>query len=836
MRAIISALGAIAIVASCGMAQGQATAPFTFHPAQSFDKGLGELVDVPGAKGDKAVRLRTETNQFGWTDMNLGRAFEKGRYKIELTLCATNDKAAAVALYVGDGHRQEQITPNLTCPAGTTQKIDHCFFATEPFSVLALKKTDTSRTPSTALVEVVLTDLNEREYPRLAGYKALLRHPAPWGLRNKAIEAKLSGTDHFGDVEKWLDQRSRAAELLGRADNLLRAHRLLHCSVSKSAMERAYAALKNFQPNQADFKGFENTLNTFQAELEKAAGGTLDPATGTDIFTWIKFGCEEPTPFYARYGDGVVIRLTKLGDAVDFESSWTTNTYTRADMKVTYSVLVPMSVIDLKTNVLAAEVSGLKKSREMLAEGWFALASKDTLYLFVTNGQIEKVDCSEKSLRVGLHAPAAVAYSRLPLSAEKELAERAKFYQALLLHQPVQCVQVQRGSHIEQVFEYVDRTGQQVIRPLVAAPVPHLVSLGLKPSSKLRVTAKMPIRQGPDGWAYVAEADRIAYDLPELPRAHTRGANVWLDCASSSTYRELRDLGCQSVRLICGANSSWKDTTMEEQKKLLCKNLTWIREAGGIKASIDMHGGWCPPGLGGDKSFGDPTLLREFVARWKTILSWCEPYRDVIGWYDLMNEPQAQWGQGAAAYWDFMRKATGELRPHAGKTPFLVEVICGADPGAVGAWQDLGDANVIVGYHDYWPHMFTHQRVVEPGDPSMPAVYYPAFMPGISWSSPSWRTDSPDWNYWDCWKCNAKSLSVYTILIEKGVRLDCGEYGVVDYVGDTSPMSAAIWLRHSMERFKRLGISHDVYGFHGGFTWGSPLSRGEVLKFWKENR
>jgi hypothetical protein len=680
-----------------------------------------------------------------------------------------------------------------------------------------------------------------QESPRVAGYKALLRHPAPWGLRNEAIEAKLSGTDHLREVEAWLDERSRVAEWLGRADYLLRAHRLLRCSVAKSAVEQSYAAMKTFRPNRLDFKGLENALNSFQTELEKAIGGTVDPANGTDIFTWIKswnlFGYDEPTPLYARYGDGVVIRLMKLGDVVDFESSWTTNTYTRADMKVTYSVLVPMSVIDLKTTVLKADISGLKTFRGSRAEGWFALASKDALYLFVTNGQYEKVDCSDKTLRVELRAPAAIAYSRLPLSDEKKLPERATFYEALLLHQPVQCVQVQKGNHIEQVFEYIDRSGERPIKPMAGAPVPHLVSLGLKPSSKFRVTATMAIRQGPDGWAYVPEADRIAYDLPELPRAHTSGVNVWIDSTSLSTYRELRDLGCKTVRLDCRSDPGWDKMTMEAKKKLVCQNLAWIRQTGGIKAGVDLHIEWLPADLKGNKSFEDPALYREFIARWKSILSWCEPYRDVIGWYDLMNEPQVEWGQGPVqVYWTFMRKAIKELRPLAGEAPFLVEGICGADPGAVGAWEDVGETNVIVGYHDYWPHMFTHQRYVDHNDPTMPAVYYPAFMPSISWTSPSWRNEKPDWSYWDCWKCNAIGLPVFTTLIEKGVRLDCGEYGVIDSVWSTSPISAAIWLRHALERFKRLGINHNVYGVHGGFTWGTPLSKEAVLTFWKENR
>lgn len=690
-----------------------------------------------------------------------------------------------------------------------------------------------------AIVSSDPTDPNPRE-TRLAGYQSLFKYPAPWGLRSKAVEAKLSGTDHLGEIEAWLDQRSRAAELLGRADYLLRAHRLLNSPAEKSAVEQTCAAIRDFEPGQVDLGNFEASLDAFQAELQKAAGGTLDPATGTDIFTWVKawnLGYEEPTPFHAAYSDGVVIRLMKLGETVDLESSWTTNTYTTPGMTVTYSVLVPMSVIDLKTSTLAAAISGLTKRCETPAEGWFALASKDHLYLFVTNRKIEKVDCSDENLLINLSEPAAVAYSRLPLSAEKELPTLARFYQTLLLHQPVQCVQIQKGSHIEQVFEYIDRPCDQPIKPLLAAPVPHLVSLSLKPSSKLKVNTSLPISQSPNGWAFVPDVNRIAYDMPELPRAHSAGINVWVNCATSSTYRELRDLGCKTVRLVGRSDSGWEGTPMEEKKKLIQQNLAWIREAGGIQVGIDLHNEWVPAGLHDAKGFQDPDLYKEFVERWTAILSWCEPYRDVIGWYDLLNEPMIFCErESVKPYAVFMRKAIADLRPHAGNTPFLVETANMAAAGALPLWEDLGEDNVIVGYHDYWPHMFTHQQCVEHGDPSLPAVFYPSFMPGISWTKPSWRNDGLNWHYWDCWKCNAMSVAVYSMLIEKGVRLDCGEYGVVDYAGQTSPLSDAIWLRHALERFKRLGINHTAWGVHGGFIWGTPQAKEELFKFWRENR
>ncbi len=866
MRSHPSIIGTVAVFLSGTFAQAQTSAPFTFFPAQSYDKNAGILVNVPGQKsktvmsavefggntpvkvseekGQKAVGLSAEMGQFGWCGLDLGRKFEKGRYKVEFTLYASGDKAAAVSLYAGAGKDHLLISYPVGCAAGTTQTIEKFFFAGEPFSSLILKKADATKTPSVALVKVVLTDMNEREYPRLTGYKTLFGYPAPWGLRDPAIEAKTSKMEYIGEIESWLDRRSQAAELLGRADYLLLAHRLLKSSISKAEVEKGYSLVKNLQPDT--LKSFEKTLNTFQTDLEKSLGATLDPANGTDIFTWVKsWGLNgayapreysEQTPFRAAFGREVTIRLMKPGQKVDMTSSWTTTVYTGSDMTVTYSVLTPLCTIDLKTDILTADISGVKMFRQMPAAGWFALSSNDSLYLFVANRKIVKLECSDKKLLVGFNAPASIGYLTLPTRDDAKLESLADFYKGLLLHQPVQCVQVQKGNHIEQVFEYTDRPSDFATKAVKTAPVPHLVCVSLLPSSKLNVKFDQWIHYAPNDWAYVPDTDRIAYDMPKIPSAHTCGSSLWVDIATKEDYFNFTKLGCKTIRLVLRSNILWKDLPMDEKKKLVQRNLQWAHEAGGLTVGVDLHNEW-----GGDlntpESFTSPTALKEFIDRWKIILSWCQPYRDVIGWYDLANEPQTFYERmSVKPYADFMRKAIKALRPYVGKTPILVECDNMANPVGLEFWEDLGDDNIIIGYHDYYPHMFTAQRGVDGGDPAMPAVFYPSFMPMIEWTSPSWRNGCPEWYYWDRWKCNSISLPIYRLLIEKGYRFDCGEYGIVGYAGQTSPLSSVILLRHMLERFKHLGINHTVWGIHGGFTWNIPQAREELLKFWAENK
>jgi len=181
-----------------------------------------------------------------------------------------------------------------------------------------------------------------------------------------------------------------------------------------------------------------------------------------------------------------------------------------------------------------------------------------------------------------------------------------------------------------------------------------------------------------------------------------------------------------------------------------------------------------------------------------------------------------------------MRRAVAELRPAAGDTPILVECVNGSNPVGLRYWEELGDANVIAGYHDYWPPMFTHQNSPDRGDPAQPVVFYPSWMPIIQWSVPSWNNDNPEWYYWDRWKCDSISLPAFRWIITKGLRMDCGEYGVVGWAQPAS-RSCATWMRHAMERFRRLGVSHEAWDYGvGGFTWNIPAAREEVLRFWRQ--
>jgi hypothetical protein len=844
----------------------QGTHPaFTFRAADRFDRQAGIAVDLPAAEPSKGVALAADAPQWHCCELALGETFPSGRYKIVYSLYTNSSAPATVGLYyIPASGSHLQITCSRSIGVGQVQEFQTYFYATRPFARLGIKKMDKTAAVSQAVVRIVLTDLNQREYPRLEGYWTVLQYPAPWGLRSEKIETRLNGAHQIcgrdfdralavlPDVEAWLDRRSLAAELAGQADYLLRAVRILQVASAGESARSVSAKLADVKnaiaaadTGECDAKlpEFQQSLAHLRTAVEKSLGGAVRPELATDIFTWNKawslvgvdgtFEYSEPSPYQRKF--------MELGRPADFSSTWTTNTYRGKDLTVIYSVLTPLVTLDLHDGKFRFNFMGDRFGSPDLASagsGWFMLSAPGKSFLFVMNRRPVRIEPSPTAVVARFPNEACVGYVRIdPGTPPEKLASLARFYQRLLLRQPVECVQVQRGNMVEQTFEYIERPCDWPVKPVTFAPVPHLVMLSREASSRYHVKMSQAVQRAPAGWGFVAGAGRLTYQIPAVPRADTFGINVWSDESDAAAYKELRAQGCRTVRLICGAGSDdhWDWGNLEPLRRRLRNNLQWAKDAGGLKVGVEMHGNWVTSGLSGAKGFSDPKLLDDFIKRWTTTIGWCKDYWDVIGWFDLQNEPGIAYErESVKPYHDFMRKLVKALRPAAKNIPILVEACNDANPVGLQFWEDLGDPNVIVGFHDYWPHMFTHQRVVEPGDQAMPAVFYPSFMPMIEWTTPSWNNRSPNFYYWDRWKCDAICLPVYRLIIERGYRLDCGEYGVVGYAGQTSPRSGTIWLDHALQRYRRMGINHNVYGYTGGFTWNTPEFRRKVLDNWQK--
>ncbi len=822
---------------------------FTVDLAKGFQKNMADLVDVPDKSGAKGVALKPEVQRYGWCTIDLGRTFKAGQYKIEYTISAREDGAARIALYSDYKENQHQITGVHACAKGQVNKLQTAFYSPTDFSGIAVKKMSDEKTASVAVSQITLIDLDRKEYPRLSAYQAVMSYAAPWRLRSEVIEQKKD----VGEIETWLDLRSGATEPFSRADYLFRVIRIQKLPLETAGIQKTLDAIKsNLESNQAKeipalLTAADKDLNELQSTLEKKLNAVVCPENGTDVFTWIKawnylgvvgdYEYSEPTPYRAVYPD-CQLGVIKPGEKTDLFSTWTTNTYKTSRMTLTYSMLMPLTVADVHKGPFEMAVTvfkapaGAGKVQQPVAapDGWFTLNATNSIVLFVLNHKANKIDWTGSRLTIDFDKPSAVGYLVLPASQKNKIREIAQFHQRVLLHQPTECIQLQRGNKVEQTFEYVDRTCDwPTVKPLSIAPVPQLAMLSRKPASKLRIRTAQYISRSPDGIGFVKNASTLTYQLPAMPSTHTWGVNV-LDDANTSRemLAELRRQGCKTIRFVTSSQQPWDWKNCEQMKQFIRQRLEWIRQIGGMKVSLDYHGGWDATAL---------KTLPEFIARWKEIISWCKGYEDIVAWYDLLNEPGVfpTEGHPTKPYFEFMRGMVKALRPVAGKTPILVEGVSMANPAGLDYWEDFADKNIIAGYHDYWPHLFTHQLTVEQGNASYPYTFYPSFMPMMEWTVPSWRNECPAWHYWDHWKRDAMAEPAIRFMIEKGLRVDCGEYGVVGHAGSVCKRSGVLWMRHMLQQLKRMGINHCAWSPapNSGFTWLVPEFRDETIRNWQ---
>ncbi len=842
-------------------------------PTKSFDKANGEVVTLPD--GGKALRIKAHSGQYSWSSIAVGRSLQPGLHKAAFTLHATDKGAPKIALYAEVGGQQMAMGSPMACDAGSSKKATVSFYSPVAFDTIAIKKMDAAKIPSVAISAINITTTPMKGYLRLEAYNELMHLPAPWGLRSDKIAAQLAEgrknlTTQFakvqgmlGGVEKWMDVRAAATERLARADALLRVRRLMSADSHKSDAARVEAMCSQVRDAMAaaDLPAAEKLLTAMDTELSQlrtklrkvSGGGGADgaiilPEYGTDICTWLKSfrrmdsftrkpwrETYEPTPWRIRPDahSPLTLAVSPRGEDMTLESTWTTNTYRSKNQTVTFSVLTPMQVVDVKEGSFRLTLHPPKaiedvKLKRSAANGWFALHYGKSAMLFVTNRKAKKLSWQGGKLVCDFGRPAAVGMVYLRDAKRAKLLSAVRFYRALLRRQPVQCVQIQTGRYVRQIFEYIHRKSDFNDAVPNIAPVPAMLSLSLQPGSKLRANLHAKVRTAPGGLQY-ARGRGFRYTTPKRKHVLSPGMNMWL-VSRKEQYTKIRKQGCKSIRLVCGATMAFEPE--DKAKAAIERNLQWIRETGGMVVGIDMHNKWVP--LTNQKSFSDPKKIRQFIDRWKKIIAWCKPYEDVIAWYDLINEPHIFYEHGdVKPYATMMRKVVAELRPLTSKA-FLVETVNMGNPLGMWFWEDLGDDNVIVGYHDYWPHMMTHQFCVDGGGAWwIPKTHYPSFAPDIAWTAPSWRVGSDRMYYWDRWKCDSISLPVIRAMITHNYTFDCGEYGMVGYAGAGARRSGALWLEHTLDRFGRLGINHNVWGVWGGFTWGHPAFEKPVLDCWR---
>lgn len=794
-----------------------------------------DRVEYDGAVGAGPAPDR---GRFAWSEVRLGKKMPAGVYDFDGEFLIPVENCVPVALYaIGENGKHMPVRQNISGRLPRKQQVKATFTASEPFSALAVKKEEARRGTPAALADFKLTMVPER---RLSAAREIFRYPAPFGIRSAELIAARDGaagsqdpqrvTRQAAEAEAWLDRAAAVADAEAEYRELRRTASAIPGAPETAVLEQTSAATRN-AVREPEISVFRKAVAGYRAELNRIAGGEVSPDHGSDIHGWLKnfetvtrrrfpeYG--EPTPYRIAGPGKLVVSFRRPDGSGVFESGRTANRYRHPEAEYIFSVLTPVMTIDPKTTVLTAEVAGLERV-EKLGDGMFLLSGEEQTQLAVVGRSLRRVALQDGRLELELDKPERIG---LFFCTREQAGRAAEFYLARLNSLPTDLVQIQRGGRIVQQAR--DSAG----RKAGYFPVSPLFQLGLESPLPPRTDAKFDTT--PDGLPIVAgNPDAFEYHLPEgRPVRAGIGVNLFDAPHPPELYRELKERGCGVLRLACGTATEWNWEKPEIMRDALLHNLELAKQHG-LSVGIDLHGGWTP-----DKEFGpigSESFSRELLRRWKTIIEWAAPYRDTLAWYDLMNEPRIYFEkESVAPYWKMIKELLPELRAADSDTPIMVEVANMGNP--VGAWhyEPLPGDSVIISYHDYWPHMFTHLRVPDGGSEGMPVTAYPGFMPMISWTAPSWRNDNPQWYYWDRWKVDAVSHPVYRMLVKYAVPADCGEFGVVGYAG-AARNSGRIWLEDTLRRLKKMGVSGEVWGVNGGYVWNTPHFREVILENWEK--
>lgn len=225
-------------------------------PTEQTTTATDSSTTTPASTAPQGLRIKPRWGKFGAGSIHLPNTFPPGRYSVKAVLVSTEDAAARIALYaILDNKKQIQIAAARGIPAGEHASINIEFYAPYPFSRIALKKMDDSPKASDILATLALTDLRQSEDPFLSAYHQVLRHPAPWNLANPTLTTRLAthlatppADPALADTlrnttQRWLDQRSRAAELASQATHLLNTIRILKLDTLASDARRLTGTL-----------------------------------------------------------------------------------------------------------------------------------------------------------------------------------------------------------------------------------------------------------------------------------------------------------------------------------------------------------------------------------------------------------------------------------------------------------------------------------------------------------------------------------------------------------------------------------------------------------------
>ena len=786
-----------------------------------MDKLTASVKCRVSADGKKGAAVPGNFSRFGWNTVNLGKLFPAGSYELAAEFVLPAPNAARVALYTG-GARQQQLSQPFSADRAGVKKMTYRFTTQQPFNSLVIKKMQESQQNSIGLGDFKLTMVKEL---RLSALQEIMRYPAPFGIRLNNSTALINGDKGSVNVEKWLDCASALADAAGELYMLeLSAQGKFSCAAENAELEKLKALLRSNK--KAEFKAaypaFVKQVEALHAKANKLLGGEVLAEYGKDLWGHTKTFNHilhvenpeyiEPTP-YRLAGPGFSLRFMKPAPGTDLASTRNSTIYHTPLGRFVFSSLTPVMTLDLNGTRLEAEhLSGSLDVKKINKNIWQLRKN----LLLIGNGVVQKAEVVDGKLVVETVRPGRLGFLVLPPNGNA--VKTGEFYLKYLATLPSEVLTVQNGNTV--TLKAVTADGKKA----GYIPVPPLLKVSLQSPYKVKYAGT---ELTPDDREIVC-AEKFRYILPNRPVRTDNGINVWNDLNNKpELFKLLKKEGCDTIRLVIR-----KVGTKEQQKEQLLRNLKLASEAG-LKIDIDNHAAFnAPKELG---ALDSPAAAEYFLKQWQEIIETAEPYRKHLAWYDLMNEPHyfAPPSSKVKGYWSLVRKVVPEMRKLDPDTPILIETANMGNPVGAREWETPDADNIIVGWHDYWPHIFTHQRVQEGGSEAMNRVAYPAFLPMISWVSPSWRNESSHWQYWDRHKKDGLIYDAVKLLVRTGLPGDCGEVGVVGYSGYME-YSGRIWMRDAVRSLRRIGVSHAVWGVHGGYVWNLPHCKDETFKIWKQ--
>jgi aryl-phospho-beta-D-glucosidase BglC (GH1 family) len=297
----------------------------------------------------------------------------------------------------------------------------------------------------------------------------------------------------------------------------------------------------------------------------------------------------------------------------------------------------------------------------------------------------------------------------------------------------------------------------------------------------------------------------------------------FLNFITEKDFKELKKWGIDHVRIPVDYNLV--ETEEGEYKESgfshLERAIGWCKKYG-FNIVLDLHktAGYCFDFDAGSKTFFDDEALQErFYRLWEEFARRFLSYSDMMA-FELLNEIT---DPSSAEKWNVIsKKAIERIRAISKEVTILVG---GCNNNHISSLRSLDmpyDENIIYNFHCYEPMIFTHQHAYWSSDlkqlPDDVHITYPDTVSDYV-NTIEKHIKDPDF-YLDYSKTGVEKMGTdffeelfcdgLKVAKERGVRLYCGEYGVIDQADLGSTLN---WYRDIHAVFEKYGIGRAAWTY-----------------------